>query len=84
MPKELFIRSTAVKNTLLENNLKVHWHPEHIQSGRFGNFLENVVDWALSRERYWGTPLNIWKCESCGYQEAIGSRHELNHVRISK
>ncbi|HOT05289.1 MAG TPA: isoleucine--tRNA ligase, partial [Atribacter sp.] len=72
-----FIRSTAVKETLLENNLKVHWHPDHIQSGRFGNFLENVVDWALSRERYWGTPLNIWKCESCGYQEAIGSRQEL-------
>ena len=74
-----FIRSTAVKETLLENNLKVHWHPEHIQSGRFGNFLENVVDWALSRERYWGTPLNIWKCEACGHQEAIGSRQELYH-----
>ncbi len=72
-----FIRSTAVKDILLENNQKVHWHPEHIQSGRFGNFLENVVDWALSRERYWGTPLNIWKCETCGHQDAIGSRQEL-------
>ncbi|MCX6090518.1 MAG: isoleucine--tRNA ligase, partial [Candidatus Atribacteria bacterium] len=73
-----FIKTTAVKDLLLANNQRIHWHPEHIQNGRFGNFLENVVDWALSRERYWGTPLNIWICESCGFREAIGSKKELN------
>ncbi|MGQ9747155.1 MAG: isoleucine--tRNA ligase [Candidatus Caldatribacteriaceae bacterium] len=72
-----FIRTTAFKESLLENNRQIHWYPEHIREGRFGDFLENVVDWALSRERYWGTPLNIWKCTGCGFQEAIGSVQEL-------
>ncbi|MCX7667382.1 MAG: class I tRNA ligase family protein, partial [Atribacterota bacterium] len=72
-----FIRTTAFKEALLENNRRIHWYPEHIRDGRFGDFLENVVDWALSRERYWGTPLNIWECVGCGRREAIGSIKEL-------
>ncbi len=72
-----FIRTTAFRDLLLENNQKINWVPEHIRDGRFGDFLENVVDWALSRERYWGTPLNIWYCEGCGYTDAVGSREEL-------
>lgn len=72
-----FIRTTAFRDLLLENNRKIAWVPEHIRDGRFGDFLENVVDWALSRERYWGTPLNIWRCETCGFTDAIGSLEEL-------
>lgn len=72
-----FIRTTAFKEALLENNRRICWYPEHIRDGRFGDFLENVVDWALSRERYWGTPLNIWECAECGWREAIGSIEEL-------
>lgn len=72
-----FIRTTAFKEALLENNRRICWYPEHIRDGRFGDFLENVVDWALSRERYWGTPLNIWECAECGRREAIGSIEEL-------
>ncbi|HSV30724.1 MAG TPA: isoleucine--tRNA ligase [Atribacteraceae bacterium] len=72
-----FVKSTAIKNLLVETNHKIDWFPEHIKNGRFGNFLENVVDWALSRERYWGTPLNIWQCRQCGHQDAIGSTQEL-------
>ena len=59
---------------------KIGWLPEHIKEGRFGNFLENVIDWCLSRERYWGTPLNIWTCESCGHQHAVGSIDELKQM----
>ncbi|MCE5303823.1 MAG: isoleucine--tRNA ligase [Planctomycetaceae bacterium] len=77
--KSWFIRTTVVKDKMLENNRHIHWLPEHIQDGRFGNFLETNVDWALSRERYWGTPLPIWVCEKTGYQEAIGSYDELLH-----
>jgi isoleucyl-tRNA synthetase len=72
-----FIRTTQLKHELLANNEQIHWLPEHIQHGRFGNFLETNVDWALSRERYWGTPLPIWVCEQTGQMEAIGSYAEL-------
>lgn len=72
-----FIRTTAFQDLLLANNQKINWVPEHIRDGRFGDFLANVVDWALSRERYWGTPLNIWRCEGCGFTDAVGSLEEL-------
>jgi isoleucyl-tRNA synthetase len=72
-----FIRTTAFKDEMLKNNAAINWLPEHIQTGRFGKFLESNVDWALSRERYWGTPLPIWKCDRTGKMEAIGSYHEL-------
>ena len=72
-----YIRETAVKDDLIRNNNTVNWIPETIGSGRFGNWLENIQDWAISRNRYWGTPLNIWECEGCGHQECIGSREEL-------
>jgi isoleucyl-tRNA synthetase len=71
-----YIKETAVKDDLIKNNNTVNWIPESIGSGRFGNWLENIQDWAISRNRYWGTPLNIWEC-SCGHQECIGSRAEL-------
>lgn len=74
-----FIKTTAVKEKLLENNRKIGWYPEHIRDGRFGNFLENVIDWNLSRERYWGTPLPIWTCK-CGYQHCVGSIEELRKM----
>jgi isoleucyl-tRNA synthetase len=77
-----FIRMTAVKEKLLENNQKINWFPEHIKDGRFGNFLDNVIDWALSRERYWGTPLNIWTCE-CGHKHCIGSIEELKEMAVN-
>ena len=72
-----FIRTTAYKDEMLANNDKINWLPEHIKTGRFGKFLESNVDWALSRERYWGTPLPIWKCEETGKMEAVGSYEEL-------
>ncbi len=72
-----FVRTTEFKDKLLANNRAVHWLPEHIRDGRFGNFLESNVDWALSRERYWGTPLPIWECEQSGFQQAIGCYEEL-------
>ena len=72
-----FIRTTQVRDKMLANNAGVHWLPEHIRDGRFGNFLESNVDWALSRERYWGTPLPIWVCEESGAMEAVGSYDEL-------
>ncbi|MHB1037247.1 MAG: isoleucine--tRNA ligase [Pirellulales bacterium] len=72
-----FIRTTRFKDRMLANNQKINWLPEHIQEGRFGNFLETNVDWALSRERYWGTPLPIWVCEETGYTEAVASYQEL-------
>ncbi|MCC8081943.1 MAG: isoleucine--tRNA ligase [Lachnospiraceae bacterium] len=71
-----YIRETAVRDDLIRNNNTVNWIPESIGKGRFGNWLENIQDWAISRNRYWGTPLNIWECE-CGHQESIGSRAEL-------
>ena len=71
-----FIKMTAVKDDLIRNNNTINWIPESIGTGRFGNWLENVQDWGVSRNRYWGTPMNIWECE-CGYQHAVGSREEL-------
>jgi isoleucyl-tRNA synthetase len=75
--KSWFIRTTAFKEQMLANNSRINWLPEHIKDGRFGNFLETNVDWALSRERYWGTPLPIWVCEKTGYAEAVASYDEL-------
>ena len=72
-----FIKMTAVKDDLVANNKTVNWIPPSIGEGRFGNWLENIQDWGVSRNRYWGTPLNIWECESCKHQVAIGSRKEL-------
>ena len=72
-----FIKMTAVKDDLVRNNNTVNWIPESIGKGRFGDWLENIQDWGISRNRYWGTPLNIWECTSCGHMESIGSRAEL-------
>ncbi|MGI6627358.1 MAG: isoleucine--tRNA ligase [Bacillota bacterium] len=75
--KSWYIQTTKFQDRLIANNNKIKWFPEHVGSGRFGNWLENLVDWSLSRNRYWGTPLNIWKCEECGKLQSIGSREEL-------
>jgi len=72
-----YIRTTAVKESLIAGNNEINWYPEHIKYGRFGDWLENNIDWAFSRERYWGTPLNIWRCESCGTYECVGSVNDL-------
>ena len=75
-----FIKMTAVRDDLVRNNNTVNWIPQSIGKGRFGNWLENIQDWGISRNRYWGTPLNIWECEECGHQEAIGSRQQLKEM----
>ncbi len=72
-----YVRTTEVKDRLLSGNDEVNWYPAYIKQGRFGNWLENNVDWAFSRERYWGTPLNIWRCSNCGKYECIGSIDQL-------
>jgi len=72
-----YIRTTAVKEELISGNAEINWYPDYIKYGRFGDWLENNVDWAFSRERYWGTPVNIWRCSSCGNCECIGGVDEL-------
>ncbi len=74
-----FVKMTQLRDNLVANNNTVNWLPENVKQGRFGNFLENVIDWGLSRERYWGTPLPIWEC-SCGHKHAIGSIKELQEM----
>ena len=72
-----YIRTTAVKEELISGNTEINWYPDYIKHGRFGDWLENNVDWAFSRERYWGTPLNIWRCSSCDNCECVGGVDEL-------
>ncbi len=75
-----FIRTSQYKTQLVANNEKINWYPGHIKNGRFGNWLENNVDWALGRERYWGTPLPVWECDQCHRQHCIGSVEELSRL----
>ncbi|MBP8619896.1 MAG: isoleucine--tRNA ligase [Firmicutes bacterium] len=80
--KSWYIATTQFQDKLIANNKKVKWFPEHVGTGRFGNWLENLVDWSISRNRYWGTPLNIWRCTECGKIRSIGSRAELKEHAI--
>ena len=75
--KTWYIRTSVRKNDMIAGNEQINWYPEHIKEGRFGDWLKNNVDWAFSRERYWGTPLNIWACDKCGHLECLGGRDEI-------
>lgn len=78
-----FIKTTAIKDQLIENNSKIEWYPGHLREGRFGKFLEELVDWNISRNRYWGTPLNLWLCQDCGCEYAPGSVKELREKSVA-
>ncbi|MCL6614442.1 MAG: isoleucine--tRNA ligase, partial [Firmicutes bacterium] len=82
--KSWYIATTRYKDRMIACNERINWYPEHVGKGRFGNWLENLVDWAISRDRYWGTPLNIWRCESCGALTSVGSRRELAERAIEE
>ncbi len=77
-----FIQMTQVKDELVANNRAINWYPDNIKEGRMGNFVENVVDWALSRERYRGTPLPVWLCDK-GHMHVAGSRKELEEMSVT-
>lgn len=79
-----FIKTTALKAEFIHENQQVNWYPDHIKNGRFGNFLEGMVDWNISRKRYWGTPLNVWVCSSCGKEAAPKSVEELKERGVEE
>lgn len=82
--KSWYIATTKYKDRMIANNKQINWFPEHVGKGRFGNWLENLIDWSLSRDRYWGTPLNIWRCGSCDKLASVGSRQELAERAVEK
>jgi isoleucyl-tRNA synthetase len=84
LKKSWFIKMTKVKDKLIKNNQKINWVPAHLKEGRFGEWLREIKDWALSRERYWGTPLPVWVCKSCKNTEVIGGRDDLRKKKFSK
>lgn len=79
-----FIRTTAIREQLIANNKEIRWYPEHLRDGRFGKFLEDIVDWNISRNRYWGTPLNVWVCDDCGAEKAPRNRDELIGLAVGQ